>query len=80
MNKQLIEKTFDKGEGIFRLYPLFIPRPTGRAGYRLRLHPDDYYAYGIERGSIKERWLSSTTISRNATPKNPTERFKLCGC
>jgi hypothetical protein len=29
-----------------------------KPGGRLRLHPDDYYGFGIDRGGIKERWLS----------------------
>jgi hypothetical protein len=64
-NKELIEKTLQRGDGIFRLNPTFIPRPFGKAGHRLRLHPDDYYAYGLERGSIKERWMTSTNVAQN---------------
>jgi hypothetical protein len=64
-NKELIEKTLRKGEGVFRLNPTFIPRPFGVEGRRLRLHPDDYFAYGLERGSIKERWMSSTNVAQN---------------
>ncbi|MDR1105773.1 MAG: hypothetical protein LBL44_05395, partial [Treponema sp.] len=37
----------------------------GKAGRRLKLHPDDYYALGLERGSIKERWFSSTITAQN---------------
>ncbi len=29
------------------------------------MHPDDYYAYGGNRGGIDERWLSSTTPADN---------------
>ncbi|GHV83099.1 hypothetical protein AGMMS50212_04390 [Spirochaetia bacterium] len=64
-NKDLIEKTLKKGEGIFRLNPTFIPRPFGVEGRRLKLHPDDYFAYGLERGSIKERWMCSTNVAQN---------------
>ncbi|MDR2490906.1 MAG: hypothetical protein LBD20_05835 [Spirochaetaceae bacterium] len=64
-NRDLIEKTFEKGGGIFRLNPVFVPRPFGKAGGRLKLHPDDYYALGLERGSIKERWFSSTIAAQN---------------
>jgi len=56
---QIIRSTFDKGQGILRLMPCFIPRPWGKAGRRLRLHPDDYYATGTRRGEMKERWFSS---------------------
>jgi hypothetical protein len=34
-------------------------------GRRLRLHPDDLYAYGAHRGGINERWFSSTTNADN---------------
>lgn len=61
----LIKKTFDVNGGVFRLIPNFVPRRFGRAGRRLRLHPDDYYALGTERGSIKERWLSSVIVALN---------------
>ncbi|MDR2434816.1 MAG: hypothetical protein LBD47_09645, partial [Treponema sp.] len=72
-NKDLIEKTLERGEGIFRMNPMFIPRPFGKAGYRLRLHPDDYYAYGLQRGSIKERWMNSTNVAQNGPLAGPDE-------
>jgi hypothetical protein len=60
-----IHDTFEKGEGILRLVPNFVPRRFGQAGRRLRLHPDDYYALGTQRGSIKERWFSSVIPAMN---------------
>lgn len=63
MNK--IQETFEKGQGILQLVPTFVPRRFGRAGCRLRLHPDDYYAMGTVRGSIKERWFSSVIPAMN---------------
>ncbi|QJD84613.1 hypothetical protein [Cohnella herbarum] len=60
-----IRDTFEKGVGIFRLKPVFVPRRFAQAGKRLRLHPDDYYALGTNRGSIKERWLSSVIPAMN---------------
>ncbi|MDR2796963.1 MAG: hypothetical protein LBB80_01315 [Treponema sp.] len=72
-NKALIEKTLVSGGGIFRLNPVFVPRPFGKAGCRLKLHPDDYYAYGLERGSIKERWFSSTITAQNGPLAAPDE-------
>ena len=72
-DRALVEKTLEKGEGIFRLNPNFIPRPFGKAGHRLRLHPDDYYAYGLERGSIKERWMNSTNVAQNGPLAGPEE-------
>ena len=58
-------ETFERGAGIFRLLPVFVPRRFAQAGRRLRLHPDDYYALGTNRGSIKERWLSSVIPCMN---------------
>lgn len=66
-----IEKNFYNGNGILRLAPNFLPRRFGEPGYRLRLHPDDYYPFGIKRGAIKERWFSSviTAINDEDAPK-----------
>ena len=63
--RSLIESTLESGGGVFRLSPVFVPRPFGKAGRRLKLHPDDYYALGLMRGSIKERWFSSTITAQN---------------
>jgi len=60
-----IKPVFDYGQGIFRLRPIFVPRRFGDAGHRLKLHPDDYYALGMNRGSMKERWLDSTFRAMN---------------
>lgn len=66
MTKQaLIEQTLEQGQGIFRMAPVFVPRRFSRPGWRLRLHPDDYYAYGTARGAIKERWFSSVIPAMN---------------
>jgi hypothetical protein len=63
--KKLILGTFEQGRGILRLVPVFVPRRFSKAGLRLRLHPDDYYALGTKRGSIKERWFSSVIGAMN---------------
>src|SRR2546429_1162945 len=34
-------------------------------GLRIKLHPDDTYAYGAHRGGIDERWFASTTEAAN---------------
>lgn len=60
-----VRRAFQKGEGVFRLFPAFVPRRFGKAGRRLKLHPDDYFAFGMERGSITERWFSSTIAAQN---------------
>ena len=64
-DEKVIKETFQKGGGIFRLFPAFVPRRFGKAGHRLKLHPDDYFAFGMARGSITERWFSSTIAAQN---------------
>jgi hypothetical protein len=68
-----IHDVFEKGGGIFRLIPVFVPRRFSKAGRRLRLHPDDYYALGTARGSIKERWFSSVIAAMNGPLAPPDE-------
>ncbi len=71
--KPLIKETFEKGQGIFHMVPVFVPRRFSKAGMRLRLHPHDYYALGTERGSIKERWFSSVIPAMNGELAPPDE-------
>jgi hypothetical protein len=42
-----------------------VPRSFLHPGKRIKLHPDDYYAYGAHRGGIDERWFASTTEAAN---------------
>ena len=59
-------------------------------GRRIKLHPDDYYAMGGERGGIDERWFASTTPAQNGplTSKDEglsqvvskTSRSPACRC
>ena len=64
-NSEIIQKTFKEHDGILRLIPNFLPRNFAKAGHRLRLHPDDYYALGTARGAMKERWFSSVISAIN---------------
>jgi hypothetical protein len=59
------KKALDQGGGIVRLAPNWVPRSFCIPGRRIKLHPDDYYALGGERGGIDERWFSSTTPADN---------------
>jgi len=72
-NNKRIEEVYGQYQGIFRLNPVFVPRRFGKAGRRLKLHADDYYALGIARGSIKERWFSSTITADNGPLAAPDE-------
>ena len=60
-----LERALDAGEGILRLTPTWVPRSFLHPGKRIRLHPDDWYAYGGDRGGIDERWFGSTTEAAN---------------
>ncbi len=55
----------EQGKGILRLAPTWVPRSFCVPGRRIKLHPDDYYVLGGQRGGIDERWLSSTTPAKN---------------
>lgn len=66
------EKLLLEGDGILRLRPTWVPRAFCRPGKRIKLHPDDYYCLGVEKGGIDERWLSSTTWAENG-PGTPAE-------
>lgn len=65
-------RALDQGQGVVRLTPTWVPRSFCIPGRRIKLHPDDYYALGAERGGIDERWFSSTTPADNGplTSKN----------
>lgn len=52
-------------DGILRLAPNWVPRSFLQPGRRLKLHPNDYYALGMHRGGIDERWFGSTTEAAN---------------
>jgi len=62
---KLLERALDAGEGLLRLTPTWVPRSFLHPGKRIRLHPDDWYAYGADRGGIDERWFASTTEAAN---------------
>src|SRR4028118_637517 len=61
----LASKALERGGGILRLAPTWVPRSFCVPGRRIKLHPDDYYVLGGARGGIDERWLSSTTPAKN---------------
>ncbi len=65
LNLTQIQDALDAGAGIFRLEPCWVPRSFLIPGRRLKLHPDDLYAFGGHRGGIDERWFSSTTKASN---------------
>jgi hypothetical protein len=69
----IANKALEQGKGIVRLAPNWVPRSFCVPGRRIKLHPDDYYALGGERGGIDERWFSSTTPADNGPLTSPNE-------
>ncbi len=61
----VLKSAMDAGGGILRLTPTWVPRSFLHPGKRIKLHPDDWYAYGAHRGGIDERWFGSTTEAAN---------------
>ena len=68
-----IREVFQAGEGILHLMPTWVPRGFNEPGKRLRLHPDDYFALGLDRGAICERWLGSIAKALNGPKTGETE-------
>jgi hypothetical protein len=68
--KSLVEAALEDSRGLLRLAPCWVPRSFLQPGKRLKLHPDDLYAFGLNRGGIDERWFASTTpaANENRTP------------
>jgi hypothetical protein len=61
----VLNRALEAGKGLLRLSPTWVPRSFLHPGKRIKLHPDDWYAYGAHRGGIDERWFSSTTEAAN---------------
>lgn len=76
----LAEQAFQQGEGILRMVPNWVPRSFCIPGRRLKLHPDDLYAYGSHRGGIDERWFASTTHADNGPLTLPDEGLSYVAC
>jgi len=70
--KNFTEYALEEGKGILHLSPTWVPRSFLIPGRRLKLHPDDLYILGLERGGIDERWLASTTKAYNG-PLTPDD-------
>src|SRR3982751_6378210 len=63
--KSIAEAALSENGGLLRLAPCWVPRSFLQPGKRLKLHPDDLYAFGLNRGGIDERWFASTTPAAN---------------
>ena len=71
-DRSSIQEVLNRSAGVLRLEPSWVPRSFMHPGRRLRLHPDDLYACGAQRGGINERWFSSTTNADNG-PGTPAD-------
>jgi len=71
--ERLIQMALDQGQGVLRLAPAWVPRSFCIPGRRIKMHPDDLYAFGAHRGGIDERWLASTTKADNGPETTPDE-------
>jgi hypothetical protein len=62
---RILDRALDAGQGLLRLTPTWVPRSFLHPGRRIKLHPNDLYAFGADRGGIDERWFASTTEAAN---------------
>jgi hypothetical protein len=75
--QSLVEGALQASGGLLRLAPCWVPRSFLQPGKRLKLHPDDLYAFGLNRGGIDERWFASTTPAANEN-RTPDEGLSYC--
>ena len=61
----LLTGAMESGNGLLRLAPTWVPRSFLHPGKRIKLAPNDWYAFGAHRGGIDERWFGSTTEAAN---------------
>ena len=71
------DRALESGHGVVRLAPAWVPRAFCTPGRRIRLHPDDYYPFGLDRGGVDERWLSSAIRADNGPLTGPFEGLSL---
>ena len=72
--RNLVERALEQGEGVLRLAPNWVPRSFCVPGRRIKLHPDDYYALGGQRGG------PSVNAGLRRVPRvvNLIELYTLC--
>ncbi len=76
-NSQGMNRALEAGGGIVGLAPAWVPRAFCTPGRRIRLHPDDYYPFGPDRGGIDERWLASAVRADNGPRTGEHEGLSL---
>lgn len=75
----ILDRALDAGAGLLRLTPTWVPRSFLHPGKRIKLAPQDWYAYGAHRGGIDERWFGSTTEAANEN-RTPDEGLSYVRC
>lgn len=76
-SQKAMDRALDAGGGVLRLAPIWVPRAFCTPGKRIRLHPDDYFPLGKDRGGIDERWLASSIRAENGPLTDPFEGLSL---
>ena len=74
---QILDQAMDAADGLLRLTPNWVPRSFLHPGKRIKLAPTDWYALGVSRGGIDERWFASTTEAMNDN-RAPDEGLSYC--
>jgi len=79
--KSFTKEALETTGGLLHLAPAWVPRAFCIPGRRLKLHPDNLYALGTQRGGIDERWFSSTCKADNGpeTPEDEGMSYVICG-
>ena len=72
LDRKVVQEAVDAGIRGAAPRAGWVPRSFMIPGRRLKLHPDDLYAFGGHRGGINERWFSSTTNADNGPGTPPT--------
>src|SRR5256714_12173826 len=73
LNRTTVQGAVNAGKGVLRLEPCWVPRCFMIPGRRLKLHPDDLYAFGAHRGGINQRGVFSTTKTPDGPATPPPE-------
>src|SRR5690349_16287530 len=72
-----VRQAVEAAQGVLHLAPTWVPRSFLMPGRRIKLAPQDTYAYGADRGGIDERWFASTTEAANEG-RVPDEGLSYC--
>ncbi|WP_066647258.1 hypothetical protein [Christensenella timonensis] len=71
--RKQISDELSRRNGILNLIPSWVARTLLLPGKRLKLHPNDLYAYGADHGPLVERWVASVSRADNGKLTMPNE-------